>query len=116
MSSGVPRGRVTSAVLIVALSGPAAVLRADDDSATTQCQALHQRASQCYEQGTYQEATELLEKVVGLALKEFGPDHPAAASIASVWSEPVAVRDLHPLKIRAFSRRTMSAFRIQGDS
>jgi hypothetical protein len=31
-----------------------------------------------------------------------------AAPIATGWSEPVAGRELHPLKIRAFSRRTPS--------
>ena len=30
--------------------------------------------------------------------------------IATGWSDPVAGRELHPLKIRAFSRRTMSPF------
>ena len=80
MSPGVQRGCVTSAVLIFVLIGPAAVLHAGEEPAKAQIQALDQRAMQFYEQGNYQEATELLEQVVRLALKAFGPDHPDVAT------------------------------------
>ena len=33
-----------------------------------------------------------------------------AAPIATGWSDQVAGRDLHPLKIRAFSRRTRKTY------
>jgi hypothetical protein len=37
-----------------------------------------------------------------------------AAPIATGWSDPVAGRDSHPLKIRAFSRRT-AGFVLRGE-
>ena len=76
MSSVIQRGGVTSAVLIVALIGPPAVLHAGEDPAKAQYQALNQRAIQFYKQGKYKEATELLEQVVRLAPRRSGPTTP----------------------------------------
>jgi hypothetical protein len=44
---------------------------------------------------------------------EGGTIRSTAAPTATGWSEPVAGRELHPLKTYTFSRRTMSPFGLQ---
>ena len=105
----VQRGGVTSAVLIVALIGPAAVLQAGEDPAKAQFQALNQRAIQFYQQGKYKEATELFEQEVRLALKAFGPDHPDVATalnnLAELYRSQGRYAEAEPLYRRSLTIR-----------
>ncbi len=80
---------VLAAALVLVLIGWPAALSAQDDPAKAQLQnfferlavlSLNQRATQFYQQGEYKKATELLEQVVKLAIKKFGPDHPDVAT------------------------------------
>ena len=71
---------VLAAALALLLNGWPAALRAQDDPAKAQLESLNQQAIQFYQQGEYQNATELFEQVVKLADKTFGPDHPDLAT------------------------------------
>ena len=109
MSPVIQRGGVTSAVLIVALIGPAADLQAGEDPAKAQFQALNQRADQFYQQGKYKEATELFEQEVSLALKAFGPDHPDVAAalhnLAGLYRDMGRYAEAEPLYRRSLTIR-----------
>ena len=93
-----------SALVLVLLGWPAA-LRAQDDPGIAQLKALNERAVQLKEQGEYQKAIELVEQVVKLAIKEFGPDHPDVAAslnnLAELYRAMGRYADAEPLYKRS---------------
>jgi len=97
-----------SALVLVLLGWPVA-LRAQDDPGIAQLKALNEQAVQLYKQGEYQKATELLEQVVKLAIKRFGPDHPDVATslnnLAELYRSMGRYTEAEPLCKRSLAIR-----------
>src|SRR5271157_1430419 len=96
---------VLAAALALVLNGWPAALRAQDDRAQAQLKVLNQRAIQLYERGEYQKATDLFEQAVELAIKTFGPDHPALAkslnNLALLYEKQGRYAEAEPLYKRS---------------
>jgi len=100
---------VPVAALLLVLIGWPAGLRAQDDQAPAQLQDLLQRATQFYQRGEYQKASDLYEQVVDLTVTALGPDHPIVAggmnNLADLYRKQGRYAEAEPLYKRSLSIR-----------